>query len=111
MSNVDANFDDIKQRLDEIADRVSQEGIDLDEALSLYEEAVKLGIAACDVSEIDAEVEQAEGDAAGEADGASADATYDASADASAPNGGPVVEAAEAEVAEAVEAPTQEEEL
>lgn len=55
MSNTDANFEDIKQRLDQIVDRVSEDDIDLDEALSLYEEAVKLGMAACDASEFDIE--------------------------------------------------------
>lgn len=51
MSNQESEFNEIKQRLDEIVDLVSDENIDLDEALSLYEEAVKLGIAACDTSE------------------------------------------------------------
>lgn len=51
MSNQESEFNEIKQRLDEIVDLVSDENIDLDEALSLYEEAVKLGIAACDSSE------------------------------------------------------------
>lgn len=52
MSNEETSFDDIKQRLEEIVDQVSEEDIDLDEALTLYEEAVKLGLAACDASEI-----------------------------------------------------------
>lgn len=74
MSSTDANFEDIKNRLDQIVDRVSEEDIDLDEALSLYEEAVKLGIAACDASEFEAEEEAPvyDGDVvsrAGESDG------------------------------------------
>lgn len=102
MSNADANFDDIKKRLDEIADRVSQEGIDLDEALSLYEEAVKLGIAACDVSEIDADAEQVEGDAACEAVAESASGE-----EAVEGEGVPVFEVAEAVEVDA--SPVQEE--
>lgn len=47
------SFDEVKARLDEIVDQVSAEGISLDEALSLYEEAVALGLAACDLSEED----------------------------------------------------------
>lgn len=50
-----ASFDQVKARLDEIVDAVSADGVSLDEALSLYEEAVKLGLSACDLSERDAE--------------------------------------------------------
>lgn len=60
MSNADTSFEDIKQRLDQIVERVSEDDIDLDEALTLYEEAVKLGVAACDASEFDTESEEAE---------------------------------------------------
>lgn len=54
-----ATFDDIRTRLDQIVDEVSEEGISLDEALALYEEAVKLGLSACDLSEQDVEAELA----------------------------------------------------
>lgn len=47
------SFSSVKARLDEIAEEVSREGISLDDALALYEEAVKLGLAACDLSESD----------------------------------------------------------
>ena len=60
MTSESNGFDDIRQRLSEIVDIVSEDDIDLDEALKLYEEAVKLGIAACDASEINAEAEEAE---------------------------------------------------
>lgn len=53
MSDMPQDFEAMKSRLDEIADEVSAEGISLDDALALYEEAVKLGLAACDVSEAD----------------------------------------------------------
>ena len=84
MSDMSQDFEAMKSRLDEIADEVSAEGISLDEALALYEEAVKLGLAACDVSEADILVpEEAEEAVEGvdvvavgsvEADGASEDA-------------------------------------
>ena len=41
------------ERLSEIVDEVSAEDISLDDALKLYEEAVKLGLSACDLSEQD----------------------------------------------------------
>lgn len=53
MSDAPQGFDATMARLEEIADEVSAEGVSLDEALSLYEEAVRLGLAACDVSEAD----------------------------------------------------------
>mgnify|MGYP003912420283 CR=1 FL=1 len=58
------SFSDVKDRLNEIADEVAREGISLDDALSLYEEAVKLGLGACDLSESDIfpeEIEEVEG--------------------------------------------------
>lgn len=38
------SFSAVKERLDEIVEAVSDENISLDEALGLYEEAVKLGM-------------------------------------------------------------------
>ena len=55
-----ASYDQVRDRLDEIVEAVSAPGISLDEALALYEEAVKLGLSACDLSEEGAE----EGEAA-----------------------------------------------
>ncbi len=56
---------DVGHRLDEIVDAVSAEDVTLDEALALYEEAVKLGLSACDLSERDVEAAFPE-EAAGE---------------------------------------------
>ena len=50
-----ASYDQVRDRLDEIVEAVSAPGISLDEALALYEEAVKLGLSACDRSEEGAE--------------------------------------------------------
>lgn len=61
-------FEDMQARLEEIADEVSAEDISLDDALALYEEAVKLGLAACDLSETDVETYLA-ASSAGAADG------------------------------------------
>lgn len=58
------SFDAVRNRLDEIVDAVNAEGISLDEALALYEEAVKLGLSACDLSELDVEEAAASEDAA-----------------------------------------------
>lgn len=70
------SFDAVKERLDEIAEEVTREGLPLDEALALYEEAVQLGLAACDLSEADlglaAADEAADGEAAAVADAESA---------------------------------------
>ena len=50
-----ASYDQVRDRLHEIVEAVSAPGISLDEALALYEEAVKLGLSACDLSEEGAE--------------------------------------------------------
>lgn len=44
-------FDQVKTRLDEIVDAVGSEEMPLDEALSLYEEAVGLGLRASELLE------------------------------------------------------------
>ena len=44
-------FEAVQARLDEIVQAVSDEGIPLDEALDLYEEAVSLGMRASDLLE------------------------------------------------------------
>ncbi len=46
-------FEDVHERLSEIVDEVSAEDISLDDALKLYEEAVKLGLRVRDLSEQD----------------------------------------------------------
>ncbi|MBQ9955885.1 MAG: exodeoxyribonuclease VII small subunit [Eggerthellaceae bacterium] len=50
-----ASFDAVRARLDEIVEAVASDDISLDDALVLYEEAVKLGLSACDLSEADVE--------------------------------------------------------
>lgn len=47
------SFEAVQARLNQIVDEVSAEDISLDDALKLYEEAVKLGLSACDLSEQD----------------------------------------------------------
>ena len=62
-------FESVRTRLEEIVEAVGAEDVTLDEALALYEEAVKLGLAACDLSEKDVEAafpEDAPADAAAE---------------------------------------------
>lgn len=48
-------FGAVKARLDEIVDAVGSDELPLDEALSLYEEAVVLGLRASDLLETDIE--------------------------------------------------------
>ena len=50
-----ASFVAVRARLDEIVEAVASDDISLDDALVLYEEAVKLGLSACDLSEADVE--------------------------------------------------------
>ena len=104
MSDTPQNFEAMKTRLDEIADEVSAEGISLDDALALYEEAVKLGLAACDVSEADILVpeEEAQGETEGVAEGASPQEDAAVVADAVA-----VAEAVEASEANTGETPEE----
>ena len=59
-----ASFEDVRARLDEIVEAVNAEGVSLDDALALYEEAVKLGLSACDLSEQDIEGAQSSDQAA-----------------------------------------------
>lgn len=83
------SFEAVKSRLDEIVDAVNDKSLPLDQALSLYEEAVGLGLRASDLLEqgIDAaSAEQVLADqAASSEDGApSDDALKQRSADADA---------------------------
>lgn len=52
------SFNEVKTRLDEIVEAVSDEDISLDDALCLYEEAVKLGMRATSLLEEDIDQEQ-----------------------------------------------------
>lgn len=63
------NFESLKSRLDEIVEAVADETLPLDDALTLYEEAVALGLRATDLLEEDiAEVDSAELDEASATD-------------------------------------------
>ena len=68
-SQAPQTFEDIKARLDEIVAAVSNEELPLDEALSLYEEAVGIGLTASRIVE--------EGIAGKEAESAEAQASSD----------------------------------
>ena len=91
------SFDEIKSRLDEIAEAVSADDMSLDEALDLYEEAVSLGMRASELIEEseEAEAEVPEGAEVDALDGGEADALE---GDAEAPEEGETPgESAEAE--------------
>lgn len=96
-----ASYNQVRDRLDEIVEAVSAPGISLDEALALYEEAVKLGLSACDLSEEGAE-ELLEQDAANltTKQGDQADQA-DASDDQSSPSQGEAAAARQDEAASA----------
>ena len=58
------SFNQVKARLDEIVDAVGSSEMPLDEALSLYEEAVGLGLRASELLEENIEARDAEDEAA-----------------------------------------------
>ena len=99
-----ASYDQVRDRLDEIVEAVSAPGISLDEALALYEEAVKLGLSACDLSEEGAE-ELLEQDAANltteQSEQANQANQADASDDQSSPSQGEAAAARQDEAASA----------
>ena len=108
MTDAYETYDDVRARLDEIVDEGNAEGGGLDDALALYEEAVKLGLLACDLSEEGAlalmdssDGEQHEGVA--EAEGAQ-EAKTDAPAKSEAAAGVEEAEAPEAPFAPPAEA-------
>lgn len=68
-----ATYADVKRRLDEIVEAVSDDDLPMDEALSLYEEASKLGLVASDLIERDMEERRAE-----QAETAASDASEEA---------------------------------
>ncbi|WP_139650683.1 exodeoxyribonuclease VII small subunit [Raoultibacter phocaeensis] len=67
-SDTNATFESVKARLDEIVDAVGDESISLDDALDLYEEAVKLGMQASTLLEEGIAQQEAEGLSGGEDD-------------------------------------------
>lgn len=54
------SYEQLKERLDQIVEAVSADDLPLDEALELYEEAVKLGMRASELIEQDARLDQSE---------------------------------------------------
>ena len=74
----ESGFSAVQERLNQIVDEVAAEDISLDDALKLYEEAVKLGLSACDLSEQDIEAYLAVEEPAAEADAAPAAEEADA---------------------------------
>lgn len=69
-----AQYEEVNDRLKEIVEAVSDETLPLDDALDLFEEAVKLGMEASTMMEQD----MAERDAQAEADDKAADAAFEA---------------------------------
>ena len=61
------SYTDIKQRLDEIVDAVNDDTMPLDDALALYEEAVKLGLQVSTMIEEESAARVAADEAAAEA--------------------------------------------
>lgn len=57
--NNSESFEEVKNRLDEIVEAVSDESISLDDALKLYEEAVELGLVASSLLEENLEASNA----------------------------------------------------
>lgn len=103
-------FEGVHERLSQIVDEVSAEDISLDDALKLYEEAVKLGLSACDLSEQDIEAHLAAAEGASGADApAAAGEGASAAEDAVAGVVAPAAATAEATVSDAQpSAPTGE---
>ena len=58
MTDAYETYDDVRARLDEIVDAVSDDELALDDALALYEEAVGLGLRASDLLEDNIETQQ-----------------------------------------------------
>lgn len=52
------SYEELKARLDQIVEAVSANDLPLDDALDLYEEAVKLGMRASELIEQDARLDQ-----------------------------------------------------
>lgn len=79
MENDSRSFEEVKARLDEIVEAVSDEELPLDDALKLYEEAVQLGLAASSLLEenIDRSNAQFEEDSAEDAAEESSEAVAD----------------------------------
>ena len=94
-----ASFDQVKARLDEIVDAVCSSEMPLDEALSLYEEAVGLGLRASELLEENIEARDAEDGAEDGADATGREAGAGAAGETEA--AGPDAEASATAAAQA----------
>ena len=94
-----ASFDQVKARLDEIVDAVGSSEMPLDEALSLYEEAVGLGLRASELLEETIEARDAEDGAEDGADATGREAGAGAAGETEA--AGPDAEASATAAAQA----------
>ena len=94
-----ASFDQVKARLDEIVDGVGSSEMPLDEALSLYEEAVGLGLRASELLEENIEARDAEDGAEDGADATGREAGAGAAGETEA--AGPDAEASATAAAQA----------
>lgn len=94
-----ASFDQVKARLDEIVDAVGSSEMPLDEALSLYEEAVGLGLRASELLEENIEARDAEDGTEDGADATGREAGAGAAGETEA--AGPDAEASAAAAAQA----------
>ena len=94
-----ASFDQVKARLDEIVDAVGSSEMPLDEALSLYEEAVGLGLRASELLEENTEARDAEDGAEDGADATGREAGAGAAGETEA--AGPDAEASATAAAQA----------
>ena len=98
-SETNITFESVKERLDEIVDAVNDESISLDDALDLYEEAVKLGVQASTL--LEEGIAAMDGEVEGEsADGVADDAALDAVQDTA--DGGSASAAADEQAGDAV---------
>ena len=93
------SFDQVKARLDEIVDAVGSSEMPLDEALSLYEEAVGLGLRASELLEENIEARDAEDGAEDGADATGREAGAGAAGETEA--AGPDAEASATAAAQA----------
>ena len=94
-----ASFDQVKASLDEIVDAVGSSEMPLDEALSLYEEAVGLGLRASELLEENIEARDAEDGAEDGADATGREAGAGAAGETEA--AGPDAEASATAAAQA----------
>ena len=77
-----ADFEAVKIRLEEIARTIDDESLSLDEALDLYEEAVKLGLQASDLLETGIVVSEEPAETSDDTSAESSDVNSDAAPEA-----------------------------